>query len=113
MFKDYNIDRMSTSCKTIYERGKFFIETGTAHTFTKFWKQQSGIIRYIPDVVFDRIEEFINNNERDRAVVLWSAACKRAEIVPKRKKTLALFIAFHIAIAVMATYAFIGVLTSR
>ena len=99
---------MSVRCKTMFERGRFFIETGTANGFHTFWdQQQSGIIKFIPSFIFVRIEDLIGRGDRDAAIALWFHACVIADATPSKMLRNMISVAFHVIIAAMAGYAFL------
>ena len=74
---------MSTRYKTAFERGRFFIETGTPQSFLLFWKNQNtGLIRRIPQWVFNKVHSHMTNGDKDAAVTLWQQACVSADLFP-------------------------------
>ena len=70
---------MSSNCKVIFERGRFFIETGSAKGFSVFFNNGSGILKYIPPTIIKRIEDLIRSNNTDTATALWTQACTNAD----------------------------------
>lgn len=101
---------MSTGCKTIFERGRFFIETGTARSFNIFCAGMGGIIKYIPKLILRRIEGLIKDNNRDGAVALWAHACKIADKAPVLLVKNILHIGLHIVEAVAIIVFFYAIL---
>ena len=78
---------MSTETKVICERGKFFIETGTPHSFFKFVENSSNAIyRYIHPIFIVRIGALIDQGDRDNAILLWTNVCALAEGEPVRRR---------------------------
>jgi len=73
---------MSNRCKAVFERGRFFIETGGGRGFILFWRNSDSIIRNIPGCIFKRIAELVNVGDKDRAVALWYKACQAADKIP-------------------------------
>lgn len=107
----YTPDEMSAQTKVICERGKFFIETGTVDTFNKFLHLSADTLRRdIPEMILLRIEDLINQGDKDSAVVLWTRACKMADEKPARRRRAILFIISYFVVAGMALYAFLKVL---
>jgi len=74
---------MSSQCKVVFERGRFFIETGTARGFGVFYTHNYGIVKYIPFFMLKKIESLINENNKEAAVALWFHACEIADRVPR------------------------------
>lgn len=112
MSDDYILDKMSVDTRTICERGKFFIETGTADTFNKFLQFSDIHIRIhrdIPQAFLDRIEELIDSGDRDRAVILWVKACQVADVKPIHRRRALWFLISYLFVAGMAIYAFLKV----
>lgn len=94
----------------MFERGRFFIETGTARSFQLFYENGSGLIRYIPEFMVSRIIDLINRGEIDTAVTLWMKLCMDADRAPIVIKTKVFHCAVHLIIGVMALYAFLKVI---
>ena len=107
----YNLNNMSNSCRTIYIRGKYFIETGTAHTFSTWVKQIDRITRYTRSFLLERISQLISGGERQQAVMLWLRVCERADSAPARFWWSIVSLAWHILISGIAIYAFIDAIT--
>lgn len=110
MSNAYNQNRMGVRARVICERGKFFIETGSAGSFKKFVGTSAGkLSRYIPSMLINRIENLINQGNRAEAILLWEHICVQADNAPSRY---ILFMAFSISYMVfglMALYAFLKV----
>jgi hypothetical protein len=105
------MSKMSVRCKSIFERGRFFIETGTAKTFQLFYDNSDGIIRYVPEFMIRRIADLIDHNDKDSAVTLWMRACLNADRAPMVMKMKLIHYTINIVIALMAIYAFFKVLS--
>ena len=106
----YNLNKMSGDCKVLYERGRFFIETGTARSFSTWAKQNDKIRKYVPRALLLKVSNFINGNDKDAAVALWFRICKLVDDAPlKITKSITLNI-LKLVIAGMAIYAFFSVL---
>lgn len=102
---------MSAHARVICERGKFFIETGSTHTFRKFLKYSSGRLHHnIPIEILNRIVDLINEGNRDSAITLWTEACRIADMKPASRRRAILFLISYFAVAGMALYAFLKVL---
>ena len=101
---------MSIRCKSIFERGRFFIETGTAKAFHLFYQNGTGIIRYIPEFMIKRIMDLINRGDKDSAITLWMKLCMDADRVPIIIKAKLVHHLIHLVIGLMAFYAFIKVI---
>lgn len=111
MSSAYTIDKMSVKTRAICERGKFFIETGTASGFKKFVRGSAKkIAQYVPDIWLGRIEDLINKGDRDGAVLLWVQVCHEADTVPSRRRRILIFYISYFAIGLMALYAFLKTL---
>jgi hypothetical protein len=94
MLQVYNTNSMSTRCKAIFERGRFFIESGSGKGFSLFLKDGEGFTKYIPLFILNRIGSLIDAGEIDMAVALWLKACESADKAPAM-----LFIkSFHITV---------------
>jgi len=106
----YRLYVMSEHCKVIFERGRYFIESGMPHFLNTIFNKEDKIIRYIPEFVFKRIETLTENGDIDSAVGLWLQACKMASGVPLKTIMMITSIVFHVAVAAMAIYAFISIL---
>jgi len=94
----------------VFERGRFFIETGTARSFQLFYENGSGLIRYIPEFMVSRIIDLINRGEIDTAVTLWMKLCMDADRVPIVVKAKLFHYTIHLIIGAMALYAFLRVI---
>ena len=70
---------MSSRCRAVFERGRFFIETGSAHGFAVFHTNSEGIVRFIPPFIIKRIQDLINTQNTESAVTLWMHACESAD----------------------------------
>jgi hypothetical protein len=101
---------MSTRCRSVFERGRFFIETGTAKAFQLFYENGTGLVRYIPEFMVSRIVDLINRGEKDTAITLWMKLCMDADRAPVVIKAKLLHHTIHLVIGVMALYAFIRVI---
>lgn len=102
---------MTARIRTIQERGKFFIETGTAKTFNRFLSCSAHkIIKYVPESVLKRIEDLIKAGDIDSAVALWMKACEMADNEPFRRRKLLFFYISYTLFAVMAVIAFLRTL---
>lgn len=102
---------MSVKTRVICERGKFFIETGTARSFKNFLQNSArNIRRYIPASVLKRIEDLINSGDKETAVTLWIKACEVADSEPIRRRKIAIFYISYIIIGIMATIALLRTL---
>jgi hypothetical protein len=110
MSTGYITDSMSARAKTLYERGRFFIESGGAPSFRSFINMLKFDIigRYMPDIVIKRIVDLINTGDTDRAVTLWMRVCAEADSMPSRTRKVALFYLSYAVIAIMALYAFVN-----
>jgi hypothetical protein len=96
---------MSDRCKAIFERGRFFIESGSGKGFSLFLKDGEGIVKYIPFFIFRRIESLMNNGDKDAAVTLWLKACEVADKAPTIVFAKSLHLVIHlIEIAVLVTF---------
>jgi hypothetical protein len=96
---------MSDRCKAIFERGRFFIESGSGKGFSLFLKDGEGIVKYIPFFIFRRIESLMNNGDKDAAVTLWLKACEVADKAPMIVFAKSLHLVIHlIEIAVLVTF---------
>lgn len=103
---------MSKRAKVAFERGKFFIETGTAKTFAS-WVARSldrNFVRGMPEAVIYRIGNLINQNNRDDAVTLWMHACRSADVQPMKRKLSMVVGGYLVVVGFMATYAFVRTL---
>jgi hypothetical protein len=107
---NYNLNRMSNKSIVVFERGRFFIQTGSARSFYIFHNDAGGIIRYMPRAILKRIEDLINRGDRDSATTLWLKACESADLAPLRIKHNLIHWGIHILIGGIALYAFIKVL---
>jgi len=108
MASAYTSDKMSVKTRAICERGKFFIETGTAPGFKKFVHYSAKkIAQYVPGIWLGRIEDLINKGDRDGAVLLWVQVCHEADNMPSRRRRLLFFYISYLVIALMALYAFV------
>jgi len=70
---------MSVQYKVLFERGRFFIETGTARGFNIFHAHAGGLVRCIPVFVLKNIERLITLNNIEAATAIWSYACESAD----------------------------------
>lgn len=77
---------MNESYKRLYERGRFFIETGTANTFIMWAARNNLITRYTPNLFISRISTLIAEGDRDSANSLWLAVCVSAYRTPAKIK---------------------------
>jgi len=111
MFDVYTSNKMSVQTKVICERGKFFIETGTSDTFNKFLSLSAQKLqRDIPQGILQKIEDLINSGDKDKATVLWTQACKLADVKPIHYRRVMLFLISYLVVAGMALYAFLKAL---
>lgn len=111
MVNMYNLNEMSVKTKLICERGKFFIETGTASGFKKFIKHSAPkITRYMSSIWFDRIVDLINKGDIDNAINLWIQVCREADTIPSHRRNVLIFYISYLVIFLMALYAFLSVL---
>ena len=105
MLQRHNPDRMSDRCKAIFERGRFFIESGSGKGFSLFLKDGEGIVKYIPFFILKRIETLMDRGDRDTAVTLWLKACEVADKAPMMVFAKSLHLVIHlIEIAVLVTF---------
>lgn len=104
------MSRMGNKCKSLFERGRFFIETGTVKHFNVFHKNNNNAVKYIPDFILKRIEDLIKTGEKDKAVTLWMKACECADKAPIQITKDALSILFHLSVTGIAIYAFLKVI---
>ncbi len=102
---------MSTECKTVYERGKFFIETGTAKNFSTIFNNKDGMVKYIPNFMFKRIEDLMKSGDKDKATTLWMKVCERASMAKWKSILQILDLVFKVIVAGMAFYAFLKVIS--
>ena len=65
----------------------------------------------MPRFLLKRIENLINSEERDKAIVLWLKACEDADVAPLRLKKHLLHYIIHIIVTGMTLYTFFKVLT--
>jgi hypothetical protein len=107
MLDDYNLNRMSDRCKVIFERGRFFIESGTPHALKKILGRGNKLLSYIPNYVFERIEHYVADNDKRSAVLLWAKACEEADKWPTRLILASMVFVFHAMIAIVAVYGFV------
>jgi len=95
-----------------YKRGKFFIETGTAQTFTKFLHLSAENIKNnAPLSLFNEILYLIGR-DNDRAIALWFQACELSNMAYIGRRRFKMFISSYIVIFIMATYTFWKVVTT-
>lgn len=107
----YTSDGMSAKTRTICERGKFFIETGTARSFKNFMRDSAlRIAKYIPESVLKRIEDLINSGDKETAITLWMKACEVADLEPSRRRKLLIFYVSYFAIGIIALLALLRTL---
>lgn len=66
---------MTDKYRVIFERGRFFIETGKSKSFHAFYTS-CRIIRNTPTFLLKRIEDFMNMGDRDAALTLWMRVCE-------------------------------------
>ena len=104
--------RMSQDCRVIYERGKYFIETGTSSTFMNWVVLNTKIVRYTPEFILKRISDFILKDDKESAITLWLLVCQNATLGPKKIVLNILSIIFHVIIAGIAVYSFINILSN-
>ncbi len=107
----YRSGSMSDSSKTVYMRGKYFIETGTAQTFSAWVKQIDQITRYTRDLLLERVSQLIHGGERQQAVMLWLRICERADAAPAKFWFSIASLIWHVAITGIALYAFVDTIT--
>lgn len=114
MSDTYSTNRMSDNSRVLFERGKFFIETGTGSSFIRFWKNQQRhhIIRRIPEYILKRVADLIDGGDTTKAVTLWMKACENADMIPRRTQVVAAGILVRIALAAMTIYSFIYIMTT-
>jgi len=93
---------MSVQCKVMFERGRFFIETGTAMSFNIFHTRNMGLIRYVPAFLLKRIEGFIISDNREAATALWFHACEVADGTPRLLHKVLICVGLNIAILVVS-----------
>ena len=96
---------MSVKYKSIFERGRFFIETGSARSFETFWKGQSAI-KYIPQFMLKRVEDLIDV-DKTMAVTLWLKVCEGANAAPQKIRKEIIHYFLHVIFGGMALYAFL------
>lgn len=102
---------MNTNTKNICERGKFFIETGTASTFKKFvYYSAQKIIQYVPGVWLNRIEDLINSGDRDKAIFLWVKVCCKADSMPSHYRRILVFYTSYFFTILLVLYAILKIL---
>ena len=105
----YTPNEMSSNCEALYKRGVYFIETGTAQTFTT-WAENTEIIkRYAPSHVLRRIGDLINKGDTDSATTLWLKVCEFIEKAPIIGMRKLIFNIVKICIAAMAIYSFFSI----
>ena len=104
----YNSDRMSSSCKVLYSRGLYFIQTGTAQTFTTWAGNTQEISKRVPIHILKRIGDMISKGDTDSASTLWMRVCELIDSTPITNMKQIFSIVFHATIAAMAIYAFVS-----
>jgi len=98
---------MSEECRTLFMRGRYFIETGTAQTFSSWVKLIDKITQNTPPYVIDRIAHLIGLEKREQATLLWMKVCEAANRSTSILMKEILYTLLHIIISGMAIYAFI------
>ena len=101
------LSMMSGRCKLVFERGKFFIESGTIRGFQSFYDNGSGIIKYIPRTIIKRIIQLINNNDKDEAMLLWMLTCISADRTPRVIIHKIVYFIFRIIFNIILVYMFV------
>ena len=107
----YNLSRMSSECRTLFVRGRYFIETGTAQTFNSWVNCIDRITKYTPILILERITHFIRTEQRQQAILLWMKVCEKAHNAPSRIVCKLIYILINMIIGGMAIYAFIDAIT--
>jgi hypothetical protein len=100
---------MSSRCKVIFERGRYFIETGNTKSL-RLILGNNKIFRYIPELILRRIENLIDNGDRESATALWMKACETADTTPKRLWMATVYFGLQLVVAGIALYSFIYIL---
>ena len=101
---------MSARSRVLFERGRFFIETGTA-TFIKQWLQQNRrALAAIPEEVISRLEYFVTIGDKDSAANLWLHMCKIADTARIRLLWSLASYLFHAALAGGLVYCLVRVI---
>jgi hypothetical protein len=95
---------MSTRAKVLFERGRFFIETGTAASFLGWLKSNSGPLWVIPNSLIMRMGHFIEVGDRDSATNLWMHICETIDTANIRLTWKIFSVIAHIIIASIAIY---------
>jgi len=104
---NYNSNKMSSNCEVLYNRGLYFIQTGTAHTFTT-WASHTDEIKSVPGHLLKRIGDFISKGDLESASTLWMRVCHLLDNTPTINIRRVSSIIFHLAVAAMAIYAFVA-----
>ena len=105
---DYNTNRMSCKAKNIYERGKFFIETGTTQSFKHFLLNSAKeLLTHTPAIVIFTIEELIANESRDEALKVWKKTCADIDRPTRSSKILILCTTYMVLVGVLSVLAII------
>jgi len=102
----YSPDRMSSNLEVLYNRGLYFIQTGTAQTFTT-WAKGTLKGRGVPHHLLKRIGDFISNGDLEAASTLWMRVCHLVDNTPIINTRRILSIAFKLAIVALAIYVLI------
>ena len=98
---------MSSNCEVLYNRGLYFIQTGTAQAFTT-WASNTDAVRLVPGHLLKRIGDFINKGDIESASTLWMRVCYLLDNAPIINIRRISSIIFHLAVAAMAIYAFVA-----
>jgi len=102
---------MSAATEVICNRGRFFIETGSSYQFKQFLSRSAEkIVRAVPEVLLKRIEDLINQGNRDDAVTLWIKVCAVADELPARRRRVIFFYISYFVIGATAVIALIRTL---
>ena len=101
----YSPNRMSSSSEILYNRGLYFIQTGTAQTFTTWAK---GTVKgRVPHHLLKRIGDFISKGDLEAASTLWMRVCQLIDNTPIINIRRILSIVFKLAVVALAIYALI------
>lgn len=95
---------MGKKAKILFERGRFFIETGTARGFAMFVEKCGGLVRLIPGFVLKRISDLMDSGDRTTAVTLWMKACEEADKAIVFNILTVIYTFFHILVAIFVVY---------
>ena len=68
------MDIMSVNTEVLYQRGKYFIETGSGKIFQGWFKRTCAGFN-VPDFLIKRIGDLMNQEDRDSAITLWMKIC--------------------------------------